>query len=237
MIKTQGKLRSASASWLPAILMSLVSCGVDPGTTDSQDTRTARTDAANSKTADASGKAAGADGESEAAGEDTECLTLWLHAGHCEANDDVSDGETQKDDQDGDQGDDQGDDQGADQDSGDEPADDDDKPVTPPPPVTPPEDPNVVVFRIKAGTGSAPWNTAQEIVQVKVGQTLRIINDDTINHRLHTGGAPCNHGTAFAPGAAFNCVVSKAFDSSVTPGGLYDHVAGPTARFYVKASP
>jgi hypothetical protein len=101
---------------------------------------------------------------------------------------------------------------------------------------TPGGDPNVVIFRIKAGTGTSSWNTAAEMVNVKVGQTLRLVNDDTVTHRLHTNGAPCPHGSNFAPGASFDCKVTKEFDSAKTPAGMYDHIAGNTAVFNVKAS-
>jgi hypothetical protein len=56
------------------------------------------------------------------------------------------------------------------------------------------DDPNVVIFRIKAGTGKASWNTEATEVDVKVGQVLRIVNDDSVPHRLHTNGKPCPHG-------------------------------------------
>jgi hypothetical protein len=110
-------------------------------------------------------------------------------------------------------------------------------PAPAPAPNTPPQDPNVVVFRIKAGTGNQPWNTADTMVTVKVGQTLRIVNDDTVTHRLHTGGAPCPHGTNFGPGASYDCVATRALDPAATPGRTYDHIVGDTALFFVKAVP
>jgi outer membrane biosynthesis protein TonB len=110
-------------------------------------------------------------------------------------------------------------------------------PTPTPAPQTPPKDPNIVEFRIKAGTGTQPWNTAETMVTVKVGQTLRLINDDTVNHRLHTGGAPCPHGTNFAPGQSFDCAVTRAIDPAATPGRTYDHIAGEDALFFLKAVP
>lgn len=227
----QSKLSPASAVIATFLVMNLASCGVDSSQTDTQSNRTI-SQSRNDGSADARGSKSTSEKNngSEASGEDTECFTFWLHMGHCESEDEgpsedegTPDGTT-------------GEGDGDVNNSGSE------DPVTPPPPAptptpnTPPADPNVVEFRIKAGTGKSPWNTPAEMVQVKVGQTLRIINDDTITHRMHTGGAPCNHGTNFAPGASFNCVVSKPFDSGTNPGGLYDHIAGPTARFYVKAT-
>lgn len=103
-------------------------------------------------------------------------------------------------------------------------------------PPTPPKDPNIVEFRIKAGTGRQPWNTASEMVVAKVGQTIRIYNDDTVTHRLHTNGAPCPHGFNFGPGESMDCVVTRAFDGAAR-GPLYDHIVGQSAAFYVTAAP
>jgi hypothetical protein len=107
---------------------------------------------------------------------------------------------------------------------------------TPPAPPAPPKDPNIVEFRIKAGTGTQPWNTANEMVVAKVGQTIRITNDDTVTHRLHTNGAPCPHGSNFGPGESMDCVVTRAFDGAAR-GPLYDHIVGESAAFYVTATP
>src|SRR6185295_125924 len=58
----------------------------------------------------------------------------------------------------------------------------------------------VVEFHIPAGTIDKPWNTLENPIKVKVGQTLRLINDDSIDHFLHTNGSPCTHGSnAFGP--------------------------------------
>jgi hypothetical protein len=97
-------------------------------------------------------------------------------------------------------------------------------------------DANIVVFRIKSGTGTKIWNTKAEMLLLKRGQTLRLVNDDTVNHRLHTNGAPCDHGTAFAPGEQFDCQLDDNFD----PGArspLYDHIAGVRAEFWIKVVP
>ncbi len=102
--------------------------------------------------------------------------------------------------------------------------------VNPPPAA----DPNsqVVTFRIPAGTGRSAWNTLATTVRVFVGQTLRIVNDDSVNHRLHTGGAPCRHQpTNSAPGGSFDCVVSLPLEASA--GRTYDHLYGTGARFFV----
>lgn len=54
-----------------------------------------------------------------------------------------------------------------------------------------------VVFRIAAGTGNNPWNTPENPILIKPGQVLRIYNDDSAQHTIHTnsqrGGLPV-HG-------------------------------------------
>jgi len=100
------------------------------------------------------------------------------------------------------------------------------------------DDAEVVEFRIPAGTGKNAWNTRETMVEVKVGQILRIINDDTTKHRLHTnGGRPCAHGPGnVAKGDHYDCVVKKAADPDVEDDFCYDHNVGPGARFYVRAT-
>jgi hypothetical protein len=98
------------------------------------------------------------------------------------------------------------------------------------PTVQPNPNAQVVEFRIKPGTGSAAWNDASTAVGLKIGQTLRIINDDSVVHQLHTDGAPCPHGTPIRPGASFDCAVRRAF-----PGpSLYDHISN--GRFFLNAN-
>lgn len=101
---------------------------------------------------------------------------------------------------------------------------------TPPPAVDPTA--QVVTFRIPAGTGRTAWNNVASTVRVFVGQTLRIVNDDSVNHRLHTGGAPCGHQPSNSvPGASFDCVVIRPLEASA--GRTYDHLYGTGARFFV----
>lgn len=95
-------------------------------------------------------------------------------------------------------------------------------------------DPNRVVFRIGAGTGTGPWNTQSNAVLVFVGQTLRIYNDDTVNHRLVTPGQPCApQAAASPPGGYYDCAVSSEHSGMATD--LYDADAGASAVFYVTA--
>jgi hypothetical protein len=96
-------------------------------------------------------------------------------------------------------------------------------------------DKNIVVFRITSGTGSDAWNSESTIVDVKIGQTLRFVNDDSITHRLHTNGAPCAHGATFAAGQSFDCKISAVFDATKT-GPLYDHIVGESAEVWIRAT-
>jgi hypothetical protein len=90
-------------------------------------------------------------------------------------------------------------------------------------------------FHIAKGTGKGAWNTEAEIVLVKVGDTLRIFNDDTVEHQLHTFGAPCDHGPNMEPGTSWDCVIGSAFEPK-SSGALYDHHYGPEAAFWVRAT-
>jgi hypothetical protein len=102
----------------------------------------------------------------------------------------------------------------------------------PGPAPTPDPQATTVTFRIPAGTNRSPWNTAATTVIVYVGQVLKIVNDDSIVHRLHTGNAPCNHQPSNSdPGATFDCVVQRPVNAS--SGSTYDHNIGTNARFYV----
>jgi hypothetical protein len=96
-------------------------------------------------------------------------------------------------------------------------------------------DENVVEFHIKAGTGEGPWNTLANPIKVKVGQTLRFINDDNVYHWQHTtNSSPCPHGEAdFGPGKTYDCVISKKHNASLADS--YDHAYGNKAQVYIQA--
>lgn len=94
----------------------------------------------------------------------------------------------------------------------------------------------VVEFRIKAGTGLKAWNEVTDPVRVKVGDILRLVNDDDISHLLHTSGSPCPHGKhPMKPGESYDCFVSTPHDAR--RGDIYDHDGGPDAPFFVQADP
>jgi hypothetical protein len=89
-----------------------------------------------------------------------------------------------------------------------------------------------VEFRIAAGTGSKPWNSQSEPLKLKVGQKLKIINDDSTAHWLHTDGAPCGHGNnTQANGGSYTCVLSRPFS-----GDLHDHLYDSSGFFYIEVS-
>lgn len=99
----------------------------------------------------------------------------------------------------------------------------------------PSNDPNVVNFTIANGTQGSPWNTAGSPIQVFVGQTLRVYNADTIQHRIHANGAPFDHqADNTAPGATTNFAILKAHSAGA--GDLYDHNVGTTATIYIEAT-
>lgn len=93
---------------------------------------------------------------------------------------------------------------------------------------------DIVEFHIPAGTNDKPWNSLDNPIMVKRGQTLRLINNDSIEHFLHTSGAPCSHGSrAFQPGEFYDCVITKVHNASA--GDNYDHEQGPDAKVYIQA--
>lgn len=107
--------------------------------------------------------------------------------------------------------------------------------------------PNEVVFIIPANTGNSPWNTEATMVNVKVGEVLRIINMDSEERRLHTGGDPFPHGGAINANDPANTdpklapQVAYPVESTIDPAGrnspaTYDHNVGTSASFWIKAT-
>lgn len=89
-----------------------------------------------------------------------------------------------------------------------------------------------VEFRIAAGTGNKAWNSPNAPLKLKVGQKLKIINDDSTAHWLHTDGAPCDHGNSMpAGGGSYTCVLSRTFS-----GELHDHLYDSSGFFYIEVS-
>ena len=76
------------------------------------------------------------------------------------------------------------------------------------------------------------------VIEAKIGQTIRIYNDDTQNHRLHTSGAPCPHQpNNTPPGGFFDCVVSQAIEPNFDNSRTYNHNVNESAAVYIRATP
>lgn len=100
----------------------------------------------------------------------------------------------------------------------------------------PPREPNVVEFHIPPGTGRHPWNVREDIVTARVGDILRLINDDDVPHRLHTPGTPFPHpATDIEPGQSVDQVLLTPFEPGTTP--LFDHGFGSAAVFWLRVLP
>jgi len=95
-----------------------------------------------------------------------------------------------------------------------------------------PAQPGIVTFHIAAGTGSVSWNTAATTVVAAVGDTLRIVNDDTVPHRPHTTGSPFPHPTSdIAPGQSADYPLQTPYDTSSGPLSDHDHAG---AQFWIR---
>lgn len=101
-------------------------------------------------------------------------------------------------------------------------------------PPAPPPGPSTVVFRIAPGTGARSWNEGSTMVLAKVGDTLRIFNDDAIAHEPHTEGRPFPHpASPIFPGASADYLLQSPYDPNAD-GPLYDHTQGPSAQFWLR---
>ena len=102
----------------------------------------------------------------------------------------------------------------------------DSKPATSPstkPSTTPSaasSDSNVVRFTIPAGTGRGPWNTRDNPIKARVGQTLEITNGDSTQHWVHTNFSPFVHPfSGIAPGQKASYRLNSA-----NAAGMHDHL-------------
>ena len=105
--------------------------------------------------------------------------------------------------------------------------------AAPPAPDHEHRDPTIVEFHIPPNTGGTAWNTQAEMVRAIVGDTLRIVNDDAVAHRLHTDGVPFSHpADSISPGQSAQFALQAPFDPiAATP--LYDHNFGTGAAFWI----
>ena len=93
----------------------------------------------------------------------------------------------------------------------------------------------VVEFRIAPGTGSNPWNSFDNPVRVRVGQILRVHNDDSRAHTIHAGGSPFKHGPRIDPGGFRDHPVLRPHQPVDGSPQVYDHNVGRGAPFWVVA--
>ena len=110
-------------------------------------------------------------------------------------------------------------------------------PGTPPPPPPPPPGPTIVEFHIPAGTGSNPWNTLAAPVEAHVGDTLRIVNDDSVAHLVHASGRPFPHqsvaGPGITPGQFVDFPILTTYDPLIDLP-VTDHLHG--GRFFIRVT-
>jgi hypothetical protein len=89
-------------------------------------------------------------------------------------------------------------------------------------------DGKTVIYRIPKGTGGNDWNPREKPIRVKRGWTLRLVDEDSGSHWLHTNGQPCPHAFE-AIGDGYDCpismnapvgVISGTFEHNVAANGL-----------------
>ncbi|MGI9616137.1 MAG: CAP domain-containing protein [Acidimicrobiales bacterium] len=106
-------------------------------------------------------------------------------------------------------------------------------PATPSPATGAPA--GVVEFRIPAGTGVGPWNSYDTRVRVSVGQILRIYNDDSVSHTVHSTGVPFEHGRSIRPGEFADHPILQPLSPNRSAPANYEHAVGASAAFWVEA--
>ena len=108
-----------------------------------------------------------------------------------------------------------------------------------PPPPLPPSTlpaPATVEFHLSRN-GRSIWNDGSSMVVATVGDTLRIVNDDTRPHRLHTTGRPFPHPASdIFPGQTADFVLQTTYNPDAE-GPLPDHQEGTQAVFWIRVNP
>ena len=97
--------------------------------------------------------------------------------------------------------------------------------------------PRIIEFRIAAGTGAGAWNTPTTAVIATVGDTLRIVNGDSVAHLPHTSGRPFPHPNVtipIAPGQSADFPLTQSFDPRPN-SPLTDHLTG--GQFWIEVRP
>jgi SeqA protein N-terminal domain len=109
-------------------------------------------------------------------------------------------------------------------------------PSPPPPSPAPAPAPATVEFHLRRSGGSI-WNDGSSMVMAKVGDTLRIVNDDTKAHRLHTTGRPFPHPASdILPGETADFVLRTTYNPSAE-GPIPDHLEGTQAVLWIRVDP
>ncbi len=102
-----------------------------------------------------------------------------------------------------------------------------------------PTNPSIAIFEIPLGTGDKAWNSKENLVYINRAcniTTLRIQNNDSVRHTLHTNGRPCPHQqtSGSMPGTYYDCALAGPYDFPPNDPYLYDHNYSPSAVFYLK---
>lgn len=90
-----------------------------------------------------------------------------------------------------------------------------------------------VTFTIKPGTGTGAWNTSAETLVLETGDFLNLVNGDSVEHALHTGGKPCEHSDYLQPGQSQKLEMTGTWNPE-TDKPLYDHFHQSTGFFWLK---
>jgi hypothetical protein len=90
-------------------------------------------------------------------------------------------------------------------------------------------------FTIPAGTGAKAWNTKDQMITLKKGDSLTLVNNDSELHAIHTGGRPFKHYPPIEPGKSFTEEITGTWNPDVD-GPLYDHYNQDTGFFWLKVT-
>jgi hypothetical protein len=93
---------------------------------------------------------------------------------------------------------------------------------------------NIVQFRVRAGTAGGAWNDANTQILLFVGQTLRVYNDDNVNHKIQTNGQPfASQADQITPNAFKDFPVTGVIAANNTT--TFDGNFGTNARIFIES--
>ncbi len=94
-----------------------------------------------------------------------------------------------------------------------------------------------ITFTIADKTGAKAWNNETKTFFAELGQDLKIVNSDSVNHRLHTpNNKPCGSIPLIEAGKSVICRLEKIYDPSIDEP-LYDDNFGMDAQFRIRVLP